>query len=199
MRNTTTWIFMFFVAAVAALLARPASAYTLVVEWTDGVDSTTVGDVTSARLSFDSSGSWQALWRADPLRPFTGNMRFNLNLTDRDVGSALPATGPQLTLDGFHDFGSGTATSFSYTGMTPYLANWHVGDRVMTSDSFVKAHSSFYSGTVDMNTPTQRDRLVAQAIITQAIPEPETWAMMLAGLGLLGAAAARRGRRTAVA
>lgn len=189
---------MFFAAAVAALGSRSALAYTMVVEWADGADITSVGDVTAARLSFDSSGSWQALWRADPLRPFTGNMRFNLNLTDRDVGSALPATGPQLTLDAFHDFGSATATSFSYSGMTPYLANWHVGDRVMTSDIFVKAHSSFYSGTVDMSTPAQRDRLVAQATIMQAIPEPETWAMMLAGLGLLGAAV-RRGKQTAAA
>lgn len=163
------------------------------VEWTDVVgDITTVGDLRSVRLSFDSSGSWEALWRADPLRPFTGNIGFELNLTDRDFGNAMLATGSQLSLNGVHDFGSGTATTFTYAGTTPFLANWQVGHRVMTTDIFVKAHASFSSGIVDLNVPLQRDRLSAQATIMQAVPEPETYAMMLIGLGLVGVVARRR-------
>ena len=37
--------------------------------------------------------------------------------------------------------------------------------------------------------PNPQSQLI---VLTAAVPEPETWGMMLAGLGLLGAAARRR-------
>jgi hypothetical protein len=184
---------MFSVAAIAILGSRPVAAYTMYVEWTDVVgEITTVGDLGSVRLSFDSSGSWEALWRADPLRPFTGNIAFNLNLTDRDFGDVTQATGPQVSLSALHDFGSGTATSFTYSGSEAFLGNWQAGHRVITSNIFVGAHGRYASGIEDLNVSSQRDRLSAQATIMQAVPEPETYAMMLIGLGLLGVVARRR-------
>jgi hypothetical protein len=41
--------------------------------------------------------------------------------------------------------------------------------------------------------------LVLNDAVTQPIPEPSTWAMMLAGLGGLGVAAKRRRKATAAA
>jgi len=40
-----------------------------------------------------------------------------------------------------------------------------------------------------------RDGIVFSPIITTTIPEPETWAMLLAGLGIVGSVAAKRRRR----
>lgn len=181
------------VACVAFLAAQGAIAADMSIVWTDSVgDASPVGDVFSAQLTFDASGAWTATWQSSAANPFTGNARFNLNLFDTALGDVNAATAPQVSLDAIHDFGTATATNFSYSGSTPFLAAWHVGDVVSTGNGV-----TFLSGEVDMTPPYLRDNLQAQAIITGAVPEPESYGMLIAGLALLGYKA-RRSKRTIV-
>jgi hypothetical protein len=170
------------VGCVAFLAAQGAMAADMSITWTDAAgDAGPVGDVVSAQLTFDSTGAWTATWQASAANPFTGNARFNLNLFDTALGNVNTAAAPQVSLDALHDFGTGTATFFSYSGTTPFLGMWHVGDVVSTGNGV-----TFLSGEVDMTPPYQRDNLLTQATITGAIPEPESYAMLVAGLALLG-------------
>lgn len=176
-------------AVALCVLAPLAQANLLSVSWTDPAgDPGSVGDVVGANLTFDSlSGAWTVSWWADPAHAFTGNARFNLNLFDTALGNPVGAVAPQVSLVGFHNFGSSHATFFSYSGTTPYLTHWHVGDHVVTGNT-----TNFLSGTVNMNAPYGRDNMVTIGVITMAVPEPETYAMLLAGMLVLGAVAQRR-------
>ena len=51
------------------------------------------------------------------------------------------------------------------------------------------------SGTPSLGQP-QSLSVVAQLVGVNAVPEPATWAMMIGGFGMLGAAARRRTRTT---
>jgi hypothetical protein len=170
------------------MVANQAFAGTMSVTWNDARgDSGPVGDVVSVQLLFDSTGSWTAKWYADAEHPFTGNARFNLNLFDKSLGNVVSATAPQVNLDSLHDFGASTVTFYSYSGKTSYLSKWNVGDQVSSGNT-----TNFLSGAVGMNYPYGRDNLATTATITAAVPEPETYAMVLAGLGLIGFVTWRR-------
>jgi hypothetical protein len=182
------WIQAVLASGLLAAAAPAAMAYTLSVEWTDPAgDGGPVGDATFVRLSFDTSGAWTAYWRADPSHPFTGNARFNLNLFDAALGVAADAAAPQVSLDGFRNFGASPAIEFSYSGLTPFLANWHVGDTVFAGNG-----SNFLSGVVNMDAPYGRDNLWSSGIVTAAVPEPTKYGLLLAGLGVLVVMARRR-------
>jgi hypothetical protein len=182
------WIQALLASGLLAVSAPGAMAQTMAVEWTDPAgDGGPVGDATFARLSFDVTGAWTAYWRADPAHPFTGNARFNLNLFDTALGTAEGASAPQVSLDGFVNFGATTATGFSYSGVSPFLANWHAGDTVVTGNG-----THFLSGAVSMDSPYGRDNLWSSGIITTAVPEPAKYGLLLAGLGVLVVMARRR-------
>jgi hypothetical protein len=182
------WIQSMAAAGLFFAGAHGAMAYTMSVEWTDPAgDGGSVGDATYARLSFDATGAWTAYWRADPAHPFTGNARFNLNLFNTALGAAAGTMAPQVSLDGLVNFGASTATGYSYSGKTPFLANWHVGDIVVTGNG-----TNFLSGAVNMDAPYGRDNLWASGTITAAVPEPAKYGLLLAGLGVLVVMARRR-------
>ena len=182
------WIQAMLASGLFAASAPGAMAQTMTVEWTDPAgDGGPVGDATFARLSFDATGAWTAYWRADPAHPFTGDARFNLNLFNTALGAVAGARAPQVSLDGFVNFGASTATGYSYSGKTPFLANWHVGDIVVTGNG-----TNFLSGAVNMDAPYGRDDLWASGVITAAVPEPAKYGLLLAGLGVLIVMARRR-------
>jgi hypothetical protein len=182
------WVQSMAVAGLFFAGAHGAMAYTMSVEWTDPAgDPGPVGDATYGRLSFDATGAWTAYWRADPAHPFTGNARFNLNLFNTALGVAAGATAPQVSLDGYRNFGTSTAIAFSYSGNTPFLSNWHVGNTVVTGNG-----SNFLSGVVNMDAPYGRDTLWASGAITAAVPEPAKYGLLLAGLGVLVVMVRRR-------
>lgn len=173
-----------------ALGTQLAAAGPLSVQWSDPAgDASPVGDVVGAQLLWDASGNWTATWNADAAHPFTGNARFNLNLFDTALGDLATATAPQLSLDALHDFGSGTALAFSYTGQSPYLVNWQVGDTVSTGNN-----SNFISGVVNLDANGGRDNMVTQAQVTGSVPEPGTWPLTAFALAVL-VLSSRRPRR----
>lgn len=164
-----------------ALCDLPTTAGVMPLQWQDPLaDGMARGDVSSVRLQFDSSGHWTASWYADPLHPFNGNVRFNLNLFDTALGNAALAQAPQVSLDGFHDFQRGSAGSYSYSGQTSFLSNWHVGDVVTTANG-----TNFISGLVDQQSPFASDKLFAKAAIARSVPEPASLALIATTLGAL--------------
>jgi hypothetical protein len=170
-----------WVAGLIGLGSYSALANSMSIVWVDAVgDASPVGDVASATLNFDQTGAWTAIWKADAAHPFTGNARFNLNLFDLALGNAQTAIAPQVSLDAIHDFGVTSSAAFSYSGNTPFLASWHVGDQVVTGNN-----TNFISGVVDLRFPYPRDNMVTTSVIMTSVPEPATYALMTLGLVLL--------------
>jgi hypothetical protein len=178
---------------LCATLAAPALANPRLVSFTDPAgDASPVGDVVGAQLSFDSAtGAWTVTWQAAAAHPFTGNARFDLNLFDTTLAPFSSNSFPQVSLDADMNFGAGTATQFSYSGTTPFLTNWQIGDTISTGNG-----TRFYSTEVALDV-VGRDIMITTAPVTgsdpaRAIPEPATLAMLLAGMGLLGWTTLRR-------
>ncbi len=182
---------LLFCAVALATCMQAANAGTVMsLQWSDpGGDAATVGDVVSVSLSFDSSGAWTATWLADAAHPFTGNARFNLNMFDTALGDLSNASAPQLSLDGFHDFGTSSATMFSYSGQAGFLTNWQVGDSVSTGNS-----TNFISGLVSVEDGSSRDSLLSSAAIVSSVPEPASVALLALGLATTLALKRRRKR-----
>ena len=130
---------------------------------------------------------------------FDLRMRGNGSLfSDADV--ILQSGGTSL----FYTFGTGTNLVPADTTWTPYsvllseTAGWRVGSQngvlanqtqvmqVLANVTSLQIRGEFISG------PDNGD---LDHVLLAPIPEPETWALMLAGLGLIGAAARRRRAR----
>ncbi|HTY98489.1 MAG TPA: hypothetical protein VMB75_01550, partial [Rhodocyclaceae bacterium] len=111
-------------------------------------------------------------------------------LFDLALGDVNSATAPQVSLDFVYDFGSSEATQFSYSGTTPFLANWHIGDQVASGNG-----SNFLSGAVDENPPYNRDNLMSVGTITGTVAEPESGGLVLLGIGLMGVVVCKKAER----
>lgn len=70
----------------------------------------------------------------------------------------------------------------------------HVVNTVAVQDSGVSSYFT-YQGTVNGKTYNSRLVFNANSFALAPVPEPETWAMMLLGLGVVGYAARRRAAR----
>lgn len=134
-----------------------------------------------------------------PLSSFIGNVVFN------EVGSGalttMTATG-QLSFDGGASVPvGGVLSKIVTTDETDVRSGFF-------ADSADSAHGSFQTLTVSDASLTLRaeggvyasilaqPQNVLQFTITAApVPEPESWALLMAGLGLIGCAARRRGSR----
>ncbi len=87
----------------------------------------------------------------------------------------------------------------SDSGPTTFVGS-NAATYTVTGTGFV-SFGSLFAGVsyVDWNTDFSGSSVIDNVTINAAIPEPETYAMLLAGLGLLGFAARRRQRKLAVA
>jgi hypothetical protein len=94
-------------------------------------------------------------------------------------GCGAPVNAPPTSLIG---------AGFVVQGSDP----WSSLSLTFTPASSGSLFVGFYSNSADNVGP-----LVDNVLVTQAVPEPASWAMLIAGFGLVGAAARRR--RTAVA
>ena len=108
----------------------------------------------------------------------------NINFTQLFNATSVIGAGEPFTLGTY----TGTAptrvnnipTGSYYNGVTGYIADFSFGSTYR--------YYSFGASTVAFNSGNADQELSAVA----AVPEPETYAMMLAGLGLMGAIARRR-------
>lgn len=86
----------------------------------------------------------------------------------------------------------GTAASATPSGNAPYAAHtgWSTFEYVFTGSGSV----TLGVGVVDVLDYTASSQLQLDNFSIAAVPEPETYTMLIAGLGLIGAAARRRAR-----
>jgi hypothetical protein len=93
--------------------------------------------------------------------------------------------------------GFGQHMSGFYIGTSPTSVSWTIGNAGMFSSVWQALEGT--GSNYDFYLGTNRGSWAANAYgVAAPVPEPETYAMMLAGLGLLGFAAARR-KRSAMA
>ena len=140
---------------------------------------------------------------------FNGNENYDLYFSNAD--GSFNANGRYLTIDGNCDLPSGcfniteaavrvngtdqlaTGVVRAVYGQTPFVAN---------SEAFA-ADGDFTTftrlGDTTNNFPTGRMSITLSFANVPAVPEPESYAMMLAGLGLLGFMARRRKQKKAAA
>lgn len=136
-----------------------------------------------------------------PLSSFLGNVVFN------EVGlgavTTMTATG-QLSIDGGPTMAIGGVLSKTFTTDEPEI-NVRSGFFADTAETL---HGGFQSLTVSSASLTLRaeggnyasilsqpQNVLQFGIIAAPVPEPESWALLMAGLGLIGYAARRRSVR----
>lgn len=178
--------------AALALAATSAIAAPATVTFLDVTgDTTAVGDISSLTLNFDTStGAYTAIWTATGANPFQGNLNFNANLGNQRLGvfSTFASSASSLS----------PSTIFSYSGTSSALAQWLIGDTIVTFGSNPPYSTSFESGIVNLDNSPDRDRVFASAVVTTpgaAVPDSATTLALLAP-ACLGLIALRR-RQTA--
>lgn len=151
--------------------------------------------------SFDASGPtqwweesatqapWTLLWDTGghpdgasnhwAVRRWTSGAAGDLNLGIQYNAEDSGSTKVHVIVDGTELF-SGTTTPMLQTWSTTTASQVHTG--------------SFVDFAIDANGIDAGDstRFTAQGLVVSAVPEPESFAMMLAGIGMLSAAARRR-------
>ncbi|QMW24568.1 PEPxxWA-CTERM sorting domain-containing protein [Sandaracinobacteroides saxicola] len=88
-------------------------------------------------------------------------------------------------------FGGQTRSTATVGGPTHYFAGWFTENMQFTAINSSEVLSFLSIGTPDGLPPVA---LLDGVSLTAAVPEPATWAMLIAGFGLVGMAARRRGR-----
>ena len=170
-------------AALAIALAAPfASATVLTFD-----DLTGQSVMVNGYGGFDWTGWSHYDWAQSPFNPSSGSTRLYNDNNNASISSASA-----FTLEGAY-FSGQAAVSFNM-----YLGNSLVASSGwLTTTSTPTFLSSSYNGLIDKivvnsNQPNffTLDDLTVNSV--SAVPEPETYAMLLAGLGVMGAVARRR-------
>jgi hypothetical protein len=198
-------------AAAGFLTAAPASAASIIGLYNTGVDASgnKVTTVNTPELHYTSTSG----------AAFTTN---NPNyLTDPNasfIAGGLNGSGGSQTYALAFDLGALNPTTASLSGQLAYDngAQVYLNGNLLFSDlpaspgtlaafqtlhSFNASSSYFVAGintltfsVLDYQAPT--GLLVTNLVGTGAVPEPATWAMMLAGFGMIGFGLRRRVKRT---
>ena len=157
-----------------------ASDATDVKVWTDSFLDGINFDPITAVWSQTNTG-WSLLGQNDDNASIApGQTRFDSGLTFAN----LVAGSYKFTIATYNNFANGTtlAQGFNFDSQTAIpLAQW---TQPANHDNMGSAYSVHLSG-------------VSSAV--NAVPEPETYAMMLAGLGILGAVTRRKNRKSSLA
>jgi hypothetical protein len=124
-----------FIAQMILFIANFALAETFDFHFDDPVsDHTGIVDVVSMDFTFDDvTGDYAILLTADPVNPFVGNFRININLFNPDTGTTAYDTSSFHDTMNDYDLSSPVLT-IELTGTRPCLTQWKEGDRVATSD-----------------------------------------------------------------
>ncbi len=101
---------------------------------------------------------------------------------------AVTIKGIGLQNDGHVNFGTGKSFLLSVDGGAVVTETWGGG----ATDDYDLTGTSFRFSTVGINSRAYSQLYLSELDVVAAVPEPETYALMLAGLALVGAAAKRR-------
>ena len=163
----------------------PAGATYGTVTLTQGVDSVAVHVDLADGYNFVDTGSHEA---------FGFNVAGAATITDLSPGTGYSATGG-FTQSGFGDFTHGIACSSppcqggTNTSVPNDILDFNVNLAGITEASFV-ANAAGYVFTADLFGPNPTGGSLTFPVA--AVPEPETYALLLAGLGVMGFIARRR-------
>lgn len=133
-----------------------------------------------------SAGDWFAFGEAqDPYTAHSGDFRVTSGFGDADAATAIKFVAPAV-FDGAWFAGlSGATVTFDL-----YYQGQQVGTSATLDPSATPAFlASGYKGLVDeviVASPGQGSYVMDDFTFTQAVPEPQTIALMLAGLGVVG-------------
>lgn len=176
---------MIALAGVATLaIAAPAAATTYTIPTTTSSNGTVYGSYTA------SVGAG----------PFSDTFSFTLPSAAYTISSALVyASGVSVSLGSFNISNVVTLNSATLNGLAASISSSSLPAGIATLTSYTASASNVPGGST--NTLTINGSAAGanayQILIaaTPAVPEPETWAMMIAGMGVVGAMALRARRR----
>ena len=177
-------------AAGAALVALAPAASATVLTFDDlGPD----GTLTANYGGLDwSSSDWSVMGVAqDPYTPHSGDFRVISGFEDADDLTAIHFNAPTTFQGAWFAGLEGATVTFQMFSQGQLVATSATLDPTATS-TFL---SSGYDGLIDevvVMSPGQGSYAMDDFTFAQAVPEPETYALMLAGLGAVGAVARRR-------
>lgn len=172
-------------AGAAALAgATPASAATITLP----TSTTTSGTVYSTYTSAVTAGS------------FNDTYTFTLPSSAYTITTALVyALGSSISLGNFSSSNVITLTSATLNGVAATINSSTLNAGIASLTSYTASASNVAGTTTNTLTisglasGTNAYQILIAA--TPAVPEPETWAMLIAGMGVVGAAALRARRR----
>jgi hypothetical protein len=215
MKNANWMLRAVIVPAVVLGLCGTASAATL---------GTSSGTGTFGASIMSLSGSFDFDAPLDPIFGDVGQYQFNLNTTQfnaRDGNGASPGNGgtnpthlkPLASWEILNTWGAnstfygpswnvvlGAGNTFTGTLATEGFIHWFygydedVGGKTALA-AFGQSSELSFVGSYQLQ---GNDLTYSMTVSTAPIPEPETYAMMLAGLGVLGVAARRRKQKSVV-
>ena len=181
--------FRILCAAVALAAIVPAASATVLTFDDIGAD----GLIAANYGGLDwSQGDWTAYSLSqDPFTPHSGTFRATVGFGDSDANTAI-GFGANTTFQG--------AWFSGFTDAPVTFEMFYQGNLVATSATLDPSATptflaSGYDGLVDkilISSPNQSDYTIDDLTFTQAVPEPQTYALMLAGLGVVGFIARRR-------
>ncbi|MFT5535298.1 MAG: hypothetical protein ACI8WM_002564 [Burkholderiaceae bacterium] len=171
--------------------AKPPSA-----EWIETTNPSTAGFTVGANNVQYGPVAAQTVWVYDGANP-PGNQDPATILSLVTTKFGLPATGPgSITLTSDADIKKGGKSgSFTVSSSFDYLAiHYGKGELLFHWAAPLDASTVFSFGNLPQGISNYRAYIseVSMTPPISPVPEPETYAMMLAGLGLLGFMARRR-------
>lgn len=176
-----------FLALASALVlagANPASATTITLPTTTSSSGTVYGEYTATV----GTGA------------FSNTYTFSLPSAAYTINTALVyASGTSFSLGSFSSSNVITLTSATLNGVAASIANSTLPLGIASLTTYTASASNVAGSTTNTLTISgvAAGANAYQILIaaTPAVPEPETWAMMIAGMGVVGAAALRARRR----
>lgn len=203
---------MISAAAAGLMTAAPASAATIIGLYNTGVDAlgakVTASNVPELHYTSTSGAAFT-----------TNNPAYLTDPNASFIAGGLDGSGSSQTYTLSFDLGALNPTTASLSGQLAYDngATVYLNGHLLYTDipgapgtypAFQSLHNfsatglDFVSGintltfsVLDYDAPT--GLLVTNLVGTGAVPEPATWAMMLAGFGMIGFGLRRRVKRTA--